>query len=940
MNPHNFHYKKINQAVIAALGTVLLSPTVYADCTVVTGNKLKTDNTLYFCQNVGAYDEIEIKTTTAGAIAPLSGYGIYNQSGVLKQVYIETSGDSADGIMQRVSTNLIIGDNLEIITKGSSADGINLTITGASQLTIGNNAKITTSNGSGIRSNLSNQSTLGNRLDVGDNLTVKTFGAGNNYSQASNYGVYAGARDRETENIPVANSAKIVIGNNSVIETSGNKAYAVFANKTGTVELGSTTITTTGNQAHALVAKDGSVEAGVNFCGILGRPACVTRTFDGGQIYLTGDTTISVDQSKSSYAMYSSGKDSLIISQANTGVSTPAVYNVTGNLVAENQGGIKLSSNGTSVFNSDVNVKNTSSLIDLNLMGKTQFSGNFDATDSGSIVLTMKDSVYVQGDATANTPSRLKAVDSGSITANLSGNSVLYAASDAGYISGAVTPGTININVDGSSAKWKMNSNSEVTNLNLINGGEVILGDNNAPDSSNRVDLVVRNLSGSGVFYVRSDLARDGNTTVNNGDMIHITDSSSGTHKVYVRDANLGNVAISTLGTEVLRIVEDSSGGSATFTLGGKADTGVEQTSVDVGAYSYILDKEENITRAGVTYWDLFAKPSNAGGAGGSTVGGSGGGVSQLPDLNNNAQNTVNLLNANYVLGYIENQTLLQRMGELRQSDGQGGDVWGRAYGGKADHFDGRRLSGFDMSYMGMQIGADRKLEIGQNDADLYLGAMAGTTKADVSYRVGSGDVDGYHAGLYGTYVNPNGFYVDGLIKYVHMKNKINTLTGGGIPVNGSGNTKGFAVGIEVGKRFYLQQPNEGWYIEPQAQLTYSHQGGATINSSTGLKTELGSYNSTLGRGSVIIGYSVVKGDNPINVYVKTGYVREFSGKTHYTFNYFDRERYDFSGGWWDNGIGVNMQINKKHNLYLDATYAKGGRFDHKQLNLGYRYSF
>ena len=75
-------------------------------------------------------------------------------------------------------------------------------------------------------------------------------------------------------------------------------------------------------------------------------------------------------------------------------------------------------------------------------------------------------------------------------------------------------------------------------------------------------------------------------------------------------------------------------------------------------------------------------------------------------------------------------------------------------------------------------------------------------------------------------------------------------------------------------------------------------------------------------------------------MYFKTGYIREFSGKTHYTFNGADRESYDFGGGWWDNGIGLNMQINDRHNIYMDANYAKGSRFDQKQFNIGYRYSF
>ncbi|MGL4666897.1 MAG: autotransporter outer membrane beta-barrel domain-containing protein, partial [Saezia sp.] len=127
---------------------------------------------------------------------------------------------------------------------------------------------------------------------------------------------------------------------------------------------------------------------------------------------------------------------------------------------------------------------------------------------------------------------------------------------------------------------------------------------------------------------------------------------------------------------------------------------------------------------------------------------------------------------------------------------------------------------------------------------------------------------------------------------------------------------------------------------EPQGQLTYTRQGSSTIESSNGLRTDLSSYNSVIARLSIIAGYEIVSGANPVNVYIKTGYVREFDGKTDYTFNRTLRESYDFGGGWWDNGIGVNMRINNQHNIYVDAAYAKGGSFDKKQLNFGYRYEF
>ncbi len=901
-----------------------VSAQAFADCTV-SGSKLTTDNTLYFCGNPGQYDEVEVNTNQTASISPLTGFGLYNQGGTLKKVSIKTTGSQSDAIMQRSSSNLTIGDDLKIVTTGYSADGINQAITGASRLVVGDRADIATTSGIGVRANLSIENGS-NVIILGEDARIVTQANGENNSNGLGYGIYAGNRDRETEAMPTVSSAKVTVGNGSYIQTAGNQAYAVYANKTGEIELGNTTIVTTGQTAHGLMAEDGQITSGSTFCGWGSRPPCTTSTFEGGKIHLAGDTDITVDSSKGSYAMFATGTGSSIASQKADGTPVSAVYHVTGDMVANKAGQIDLNANGASLFTGNLVSDNAGSLVRVAYTDTSFMNGNVTASDTGIVKQTYSSDAAGNGNLNAKTGGEvfLNMVErsslagnmstdaTGSITGNLGGNARYTGITDAS------AGGSISLTL-ADRARWQMLSSSNLTNLDVASGTEVILGDNTDAHSGNRVDLTIANLSGNGSFYVRSDIARDGNTAINNGDMIHITDSSSGAHKVYVRDANLGNIATSTLGSERLRIVEDSSGGTATFALGGDAGTGVEQRSVDVGAYSYNLGRENDMTSrsAGATYWILAATPGD--------------------DLNNTAKNSVNLLNINYLLGYVENQTLLQRMGQLRQSNAKDGDVWGRVYGGSLDHFDSR-LGGMDMKYAGMQMGVDRRLD-GQ-DGRFYVGAVAGTSKGDVDYSVGTGDVRSYHLGVYGTYMANNGFYVDGIVKYMHMKNKFNTVTGGGLGVDGSGSTNGFSIGAEAGKRFYLENADTGWYLEPQGQLTYSRQNNTTVHASSGLQTKLGSYDSTLGRASLIAGYSISKGKNPVDVYLKTGYVREFSGKTHYTFNGADRESYDFGGGWWDNGIGLNMQINDRHNLFMDATYAKGSRFDQKQFNIGYRYSF
>lgn len=108
---------------------------------------------------------------------------------------------------------------------------------------------------------------------------------------------------------------------------------------------------------------------------------------------------------------------------------------------------------------------------------------------------------------------------------------------------------------------------------------------------------------------------------------------------------------------------------------------------------------------------------------------------------------------------------------------------------------------------------------------------------------------------------------------------------------------------------------------------------------SNGLKVKLGDYNSILGRASASFGYEIKSENNNLNVYVKTGIVREFDGDTYYKLNN-SKENHSFKGNWWNNGVGVSAQLNQKHTIYFDLESSLGNKFDSLQVNGGYRYSF
>lgn len=294
-----------------------------------------------------------------------------------------------------------------------------------------------------------------------------------------------------------------------------------------------------------------------------------------------------------------------------------------------------------------------------------------------------------------------------------------------------------------------------------------------------------------------------------------------------------------------------------------------------------------------------------------------------------------NYLNVGYLLNYVESRTLMQRMGDLRNQS-KDGNIWLRSYGGSLDSFASGKLSGFDMGYSGIQFGGDKRLS---DEMPLYVGLYIGSTHASPDYSGGDGTARSDYMGMYASYMAQNGFYSDLVIKASRQKNSFHVLDSQNNGVNANGTANGMSISLEAGQRFNLSPTGYGFYIEPQTQLTYSHQNEMAMKASNGLNIHLNHYESLLGRASMILGYDITAGNSQLNVYVKTGAIREFSGDTEYLLNN-SREKYSFKGNGWNNGVGVSAQYNKQHTFYLEADYTQGNLFDQKQVNGGYRFSF
>ena len=174
------------------------------------------------------------------------------------------------------------------------------------------------------------------------------------------------------------------------------------------------------------------------------------------------------------------------------------------------------------------------------------------------------------------------------------------------------------------------------------------------------------------------------------------------------------------------------------------------------------------------------------------------------------------------------------------------------------------------------------------------------------------------------------------------MKNDFKVLDTANDWVTGSNiSTGGLSSSLEVGQRIHFdREKKEGWYLEPQAQLSIGQQSSGGFRASNGLQIDVEGYTSIMSRVGVNAGYEIKGGKNPVNAYVKLSHVHEFKGDVDYRLN-GSREQTSYGDSWWTWGFGVTTRVNDKHHLYLDVERASGGKFNQPWVvNGGYRFSW
>lgn len=270
-----------------------------------------------------------------------------------------------------------------------------------------------------------------------------------------------------------------------------------------------------------------------------------------------------------------------------------------------------------------------------------------------------------------------------------------------------------------------------------------------------------------------------------------------------------------------------------------------------------------------------------------------------------------------------ENNDMNKRLGEIRDSQGEQG-IWARMSRGEAKY----GAQGVKNQYNYYQLGYDHKIT-----DDWILGGAFTYTDGENNLVGGSGTNKNTGFAVYGSNLRDDGSFIDLIAKYAHMKNDFDTIGGVGI---GEYSTNGYALSAEYGKRF--QQ--DGFWIEPQAELTYGKVSSADFTTSEGAKVHQDSLDSLVGR----LGFSLGKDVKAGNVYVRASYLYDFKGDVAMRMSNgvaSDTYDQDLGGNWWEFGVGTNLNFGKDMHFYFDVERTEGGKVDTPwQWNAGVRLSF
>ena len=237
-----------------------------------------------------------------------------------------------------------------------------------------------------------------------------------------------------------------------------------------------------------------------------------------------------------------------------------------------------------------------------------------------------------------------------------------------------------------------------------------------------------------------------------------------------------------------------------------------------------------------------------------------------------------------------------------------------------------------DTTYTRIQGGYDAKTGSGWT-----VGGQVSYLRGHDDYVFnGSGKEKAFAVGAYGLKDLGRDQYIQLESQVGRVTNTFTTRNEIGESLSGETKANAYTIGARYGKTVKLQN---GVYIEPQAQLSYTHFGGDSFNAGT-MHVDQAGVSSTAGGLGLEIGKTFGAG----SIYTRVGVNHAFSGsvKTTYTSGSTVKStEQDLKGTWTDLAFGGRYGINANNSLYADISTGLSG--DYKagwSVNAGFTHKF
>ena len=270
----------------------------------------------------------------------------------------------------------------------------------------------------------------------------------------------------------------------------------------------------------------------------------------------------------------------------------------------------------------------------------------------------------------------------------------------------------------------------------------------------------------------------------------------------------------------------------------------------------------------------------------------------------------------------------MNRANQLQQGSPTG--IWARIGGGRYNYANDGINTATD--YTSIQGGYDTK-----TSRDWTVGGQVSYLRGSEDYVFnGSGKVKSYAVGAYG-------LKDLGKDQYVHVESQVGRISNEFTARNEIGQAKSgdvksnaYSIGVRYGKT--IKSAN-GFYVEPQAQLNYTHFGGRDFTAGNVSINQAG-VNSTSGKLGLEVGKQFGNG----NLYTRFAAGHAFTGNVKTTYasgNAVKLTEQDLKGTWTELAFGGRYGFNTNNSVYADVTTGLSGDYQADWgVNAGFTHKF